>query len=191
MFVDAEVARVSAEASGFLVQIMAGARTVRAPVLDAGILLLARVVEGGELSDNAPAWSQSGPPGRPDWTPRHRYVLSDGDIAAFASCTGDNQAIHLSDDWARAIGLPGIIAHGMYTFAMCFEVAAAEAARARQRIRSLSMRFARPVLPNMPVTVESATLPGVVAVRATARGRALTRAGVASLVPLHAAVGSS
>jgi acyl dehydratase len=185
--VDAKVTRVSAEASGYLVQITAGASTDRGQVIDAGVLFLARVVEGGELVDNARAWSQIGPPGRPVWAPRRQYLLTEADIAAFASCTGDDQAIHLSNDWARLNGLPGIIAHGMHTFAMCFESVAEEADRLQHRIRSISLRFARPVLPGVPVTIESASVPGAVVVRAIAHGRALTRAGAAALVPVGVA----
>lgn len=38
-------------------------------------------------------------------------------LKAYAEASGDPNEIHLSDDAAQAVGLPGVIAHGMLTMA--------------------------------------------------------------------------
>ena len=41
-------------------------------------------------------------------------VFTAADAAAFAALTGDRNPIHLSNLTAKALGMPGAIAHGMY-----------------------------------------------------------------------------
>jgi acyl dehydratase len=40
------------------------------------------------------------------------------DLVRYAGASGDFNPIHWSDRTARAVGLPGVIAHGMYTMAL-------------------------------------------------------------------------
>ncbi len=62
-------------------------------------------------------------------------------IAAYAEASGDHNPIHLDDDFARKVGLPGVIAHGMLQMGLMARVAA-EAAGGGTRLRRLSCRFA-------------------------------------------------
>ena len=39
------------------------------------------------------------------------------DVKAYADASGDQNPLHQDDDFARAVGFPGIIAHGMFTMA--------------------------------------------------------------------------
>ena len=39
--------------------------------------------------------------------------ISREQIAEYAEASGDRNPIHLDDDFARSVGLPGLIAHGM------------------------------------------------------------------------------
>jgi acyl dehydratase len=39
-------------------------------------------------------------------------------IRNYAECSGDDNRIHLDDDFAKAAGLPSIIAHGMLTMGL-------------------------------------------------------------------------
>lgn len=39
------------------------------------------------------------------------------DVKAYADASGDQNPLHQDDDVARAVGFPGIIAHGMFTMA--------------------------------------------------------------------------
>ena len=72
-------------------------------------------------------------------------------IAAYAEASGDRNPIHLDDGFARSVGLPGVIAHGMLQMGIAATVAA-EAAGGSDRLRRLSVRFAGMVVPGDTVT---------------------------------------
>lgn len=72
-------------------------------------------------------------------------------IAAYAEASGDHNPIHLDDDSAQSVGLPGVIAHGMLQMGIAAGVAA-EAAGGPQRLRRLFVRFAGMVEPGDTVT---------------------------------------
>jgi len=72
-------------------------------------------------------------------------------IVAYAEASGDHNPIHLDDDFARTVGLPGIIAHGMLQMGLMAMVAA-EAAGGPDRLRRLYCRFAGMVVPGDTVT---------------------------------------
>lgn len=72
-------------------------------------------------------------------------------IAAYAEASGDRNPIHLNDDFARSVGLPGVIAHGMLQMGIVSAVAAEEAGGGN-RLRRLHCRFAGMVVPGDTVT---------------------------------------
>jgi acyl dehydratase len=72
-------------------------------------------------------------------------------IAAYAAASGDHNPIHLDDDFARSVGLPGVIAHGMLQMGIAVTVAA-EAAGGGDRLRRVVCRFAGMVVPGDSVT---------------------------------------
>lgn len=72
-------------------------------------------------------------------------------IAAYAEASGDHNPIHLDDDFARSVGLPGVIVHGMLQMGIAATVAA-EAAGGPEHLRRLSARFAGMALPGDTVT---------------------------------------
>jgi acyl dehydratase len=72
-------------------------------------------------------------------------------IAAYAEASGDHNPIHLDDDFARTVGLPGVIAHGMLQMGILATVAG-EAAGGQDRLRRLFVRFAGMVVPGDTVT---------------------------------------
>ncbi|MEP6752815.1 MAG: MaoC/PaaZ C-terminal domain-containing protein [Candidatus Dormiibacterota bacterium] len=67
-------------------------------------------------------------------------------IAAYADASGDRNPIHLDDDFARSVGLPGVIAHGMLQMGIAGTVAA-EVAGGGHRLRRLVCRFSGMVVP--------------------------------------------
>ncbi len=80
-----------------------------------------------------------------DELPEQRYTVTRADLVRYAGASGDFNPIHWSDRVATSVGLPGVIAHGMYTLAL--------AARALDtwaggpgRVRELGCRFTKPVL---------------------------------------------
>jgi len=72
-------------------------------------------------------------------------------IAAYADASGDRNPIHLDDGFARTVGLPGLIAHGMLQMGLMATVAAG-AAGGPEKLRRLSCRFAGMVVPGDTVT---------------------------------------
>ena len=49
--------------------------------------------------------------------PARSYQVTRLDLVKYAGASGDFNVIHWSDRAARAVGLPSVIAHGMYTMA--------------------------------------------------------------------------
>jgi acyl dehydratase len=49
--------------------------------------------------------------------PAKSYPATRLDLVKYAGASGDFNVIHWSDRLARSVGLPGVIAHGMYTMA--------------------------------------------------------------------------
>lgn len=77
---------------------------------------------------------------------RRSVTFTREQIARYAEASGDRNPIHLDDEFARSVGLPGLIAHGMLQMGLAATVAA-EAAGGPQRLRRLSVRFAGMVMP--------------------------------------------
>jgi acyl dehydratase len=44
-------------------------------------------------------------------------VVKREDVKAYAEASGDHNPLHQDDDFARSVGFPGIIAHGMFSMA--------------------------------------------------------------------------
>ena len=95
-------------------------------------------------------------------------------IAAYAEASGDMNPIHLDEDFARQVGLPGVIAHGLLQMGLLARVAA-EAAGGPSRLRRLSCRFAAMVRPGDVVTFQATVAePGVLELTAkNQRGEAV------------------
>ncbi len=72
-------------------------------------------------------------------------------ITAYAEASGDHNPIHLDAEFARSVGLPGVIAHGLLQMGL-LAVVAAEAAGGPSRLRRLSCRFAGMVAPGDTVS---------------------------------------
>jgi acyl dehydratase len=67
------------------------------------------------------------------------------DLVRYAGASGDFNPIHWSDRVAAEVGLPGVIAHGMYTLALAGR-AVSEWAGGADRVVELGARFTKPVL---------------------------------------------
>jgi len=99
-------------------------------------------------------------------------------IADYAEASGDRNPIHLDAEFARSVGLPGVIAHGMLQMGLAAGVAA-QAAGGVDRLKRISVRFAGMVEPGDTVTFSAQpSAPGKLELTATnQRGEAvLTRA---------------
>jgi len=82
---------------------------------------------------------------------QHRALFQTEQIAAYARASGDMNPIHLDEKFARSVGLPGVIAHGMLQMSIA-AVVAGKAAGGPQRLRRFACRFAGMVEPGDTVT---------------------------------------
>jgi acyl dehydratase len=85
-----------------------------------------------------------------EMTPLDRTVTQD-QVNAYADASGDHNPIHLDVDFARSVGLPGTIAHGLLEMGILTE-AVARWAGGFDRVVSVSCRFSKPLLPGATIT---------------------------------------
>jgi acyl dehydratase len=81
------------------------------------------------------------------------YPVAEDQTVRYADASGDHFAIHLDDDFARSVGLPGRIVHGLCTMAFTGR-AVLEAAGAGDpaRVERLAVRFSAPLFPGDTLT---------------------------------------
>ncbi|MDQ6847597.1 MAG: MaoC family dehydratase N-terminal domain-containing protein [Candidatus Dormibacteraeota bacterium] len=72
-------------------------------------------------------------------------------ISAYADASGDHNPIHVDPEFARSVGLPGTIAHGLLDMAILTE-AVARWAGGYEQVASVACRFSKPLLPGETVT---------------------------------------
>lgn len=53
-----------------------------------------------------------------DVLPPRVFTVTRADLVAYAHASGDHNPIHQDEAVALSVGLPGVIAHGMYTLAL-------------------------------------------------------------------------
>ena len=76
--------------------------------------------------------------------PVREYAVTRADLVRYAGASGDRNPIHWSDRVATSVGLPGVIAHGMYTMALAAR-AVESWAGGPGRVRELGCKFTKPV----------------------------------------------
>ena len=72
------------------------------------------------------------------------YRITRADLVRYAGASGDFNPIHWNDRTARAVGLPGVIAHGMFTMALAGRAVTAWAGVGA--VVEYSVRFTKPVV---------------------------------------------
>jgi acyl dehydratase len=83
----------------------------------------------------------------------------------YAGASGDFNPIHYDEDFAKAVGLPGRILHGLYTMAQVAR-AQTDAAGGPDKLKRLSVQFRGMGRPELEITVTGT-------VREHAAGRAI------------------
>lgn len=89
------------------------------------------------------------------------YPVNRAMLVAYANASGDQNPIHQDEEFAKGVGLPGLIAHGMFTMATAARVLT-DFAGDPGAIVEFGTRFTKPVLvpAGVDVTLE---VSGVVA----------------------------
>ena len=72
------------------------------------------------------------------------YPITRADLVRYAEASGDDNPIHQDEEVARSVGLPGVIAHGMFTMALAARAVAAWFPGAE--VVSLGCKFTSPVV---------------------------------------------
>jgi len=76
--------------------------------------------------------------------PTQTYTVTRADLVRYAAVSGDHNPIHQDEEVARSVGLPGVIAHGMYTMALAAR--AVETWFPGAEVVSLGTKFTNPVV---------------------------------------------
>jgi acyl dehydratase len=103
----------------------------------------------------------------------------------YAGASGDFNPIHIDEDFAKAVGLPGRILHGLWTMAQVAR-AQTEAAGGPEKLRRLRVQFRGMGFPEREITVISTVrevVDGVAIVesRAEQDGKAIIRGAEAEI----------
>ena len=77
--------------------------------------------------------------------PVRTFRITRADLVRYAGASGDFNPIHWSDRSAVKVGLPGVIAHGMFTMALVGR-AVTEWAGSPDAVVDYGVRFTRPVV---------------------------------------------
>jgi acyl dehydratase len=77
--------------------------------------------------------------------PEQTYPVTRADLVRYAGASGDFNPIHWNERVATAVGLPGVIAHGMLTMGLAGRAVTAWAGNAAALV-DYTVRFGRPVV---------------------------------------------
>jgi acyl dehydratase len=72
------------------------------------------------------------------------YAITRADLVRYAEASGDHNPIHQDEQVASSVGLPGVIAHGMYTMALAAR--AVDTWFPGAEVVSLGCKFTNPVV---------------------------------------------
>jgi acyl dehydratase len=84
-------------------------------------------------------------------------------LKAYADASGDQNPIHQNEEFAKAVGLPNVISHGMLTMALVGKYVS-DWAGGSQQVKQFSGRFMKPVIVPAEVKVDLTVSGKVVAV---------------------------
>jgi acyl dehydratase len=76
--------------------------------------------------------------------PSQTFTIRRSDLVRYAGASGDFNVIHWNERIAKTVGLPDVIAHGMYTMALATRVVT-DWAGDPGRVVDYGVRFTRPV----------------------------------------------
>ncbi len=97
--------------------------------------------------------------------PEKVFYLDRAMLKAYADASGDQNPIHQNEEFAKAVGLPNVIAHGMLTMALVGNFVT-QWAGGSQHVKEFSGRFMKPVIVPAAQKVELTVSGNVIAVEA-------------------------
>jgi acyl dehydratase len=88
-----------------------------------------------------------------DSIPEVRITPDAGLTKRYAAASGDPNPIHTDEEFARNVGLPGCILHGLYSMAQVARANTAAAGGDPRKLKRLSVQFRGLGLPEQEITV--------------------------------------
>ena len=81
-------------------------------------------------------------------------VTPDADLTQrYKDASGDPNPIHVDEEFAKSVGLPGVILHGLYTMAQVARANAAAVGSDPRKLKRLSVQFRGMGFPEQEITV--------------------------------------
>jgi acyl dehydratase len=77
--------------------------------------------------------------------PPRQFKITRDSLVHYAGASGDFNPIHYRDDFAQAVGLPGVLAHGMLTMGLAVQTVV-DFVGDSGKILDYQVRFTKPVL---------------------------------------------
>jgi len=77
--------------------------------------------------------------------PSHEFEINRDLLKQYAEASGDHNPIHQDEGFAKSVGLPDVIAHGMLTMALAGKYIS-DWAGGPQNVKEFSARFTKPVI---------------------------------------------
>jgi acyl dehydratase len=77
--------------------------------------------------------------------PSHQFDVDRALLKQYADASGDQNPIHQDEAFAKSVGLPDVIAHGMLTMALAGKYIS-DWAGGPQNVKEFSARFTKPVI---------------------------------------------
>ncbi len=182
---EAHSIRVGASGTRFTALVKSQDAESGEPVLDQYVTMFIRGLADGESAgpdkpDHSFAPASAGEP-----VGAFTVHVDDDQTFRYRDASGDPMPIHVDDKFAKQVGLPGIIAHGLCTMAMTSQaVIRTVAADDPARLKRLAVRFSKNVFPGDDVTTTIHEVgPGVYGFEATTnRGDTVISNGRAEIV---------
>ena len=91
------------------------------------------------------------------------FYLDRAMLKAYADASGDQNPIHQNEEFAKAVGLPNVIAHGMLTMALVGKYVT-DFAGGSEQVKEFSGRFMKPVVVPVDQKVDLTVSGNIVAV---------------------------
>jgi acyl dehydratase len=88
-----------------------------------------------------------------DAIPELKVTPDAGLTKRYAEASGDPNPIHIDEDFAKSVGLPGMILHGLYMMALVARANAALADGDPRALKRLSVQFRGMGIPEQEITV--------------------------------------
>lgn len=85
--------------------------------------------------------------------PERSNVVDRAQLVQYAGASGDFNPIHWNPEFAQMVGLPGVIAHGMFSMALVAR-AVAEWAGDPAAVKKLTVQFRKEVLPEEKIVAK-------------------------------------